>query len=234
MIFGIGSDLVDVRRIERTDRAPWRALPRRASSPIPSAPRPSGAPSGPRPMPSASPPRRPAPRRLGTGFRAGVFFRDMGVVNLPSGRPTMAAHRRRAGAARGHHAARATRPGSTSPSPMKDRWRRRSWSSAPSRARRADARDPGPSAALIARRIARRSARGPAAARSALAACKTPAGAREPSAKRYRQCRQAVETMIETLPRHFCMKCRRFHCALPAQRLEERAGPASGTSTRGR
>jgi holo-[acyl-carrier protein] synthase len=26
---------------------------------------------------------------LGTGFRAGVFFRDMGVVNLPSGRPTM-------------------------------------------------------------------------------------------------------------------------------------------------
>jgi holo-[acyl-carrier protein] synthase len=27
---------------------------------------------------------------LGTGFRAGVFFRDMGVVNLPSGRPTMA------------------------------------------------------------------------------------------------------------------------------------------------
>jgi holo-[acyl-carrier protein] synthase len=26
---------------------------------------------------------------LGTGFRAGVFFRDMGVVNLRSGRPTM-------------------------------------------------------------------------------------------------------------------------------------------------
>ena len=28
-------------------------------------------------------------KALGTGFRAGVFFRDMGVVNLPSGRPTM-------------------------------------------------------------------------------------------------------------------------------------------------
>jgi holo-[acyl-carrier protein] synthase len=26
---------------------------------------------------------------LGTGFRRGVFWRDMGVVNMPSGRPTM-------------------------------------------------------------------------------------------------------------------------------------------------
>jgi holo-[acyl-carrier protein] synthase len=28
-------------------------------------------------------------KALGTGFRAGVFWRDMGVVNLPSGQPTM-------------------------------------------------------------------------------------------------------------------------------------------------
>ena len=28
-------------------------------------------------------------KALGTGFREGVFFRDLGVVNLPSGRPTM-------------------------------------------------------------------------------------------------------------------------------------------------
>jgi holo-[acyl-carrier protein] synthase len=28
-------------------------------------------------------------KALGTGMRAGVFWRDMGVVNLPSGRPTM-------------------------------------------------------------------------------------------------------------------------------------------------
>jgi holo-[acyl-carrier protein] synthase len=28
-------------------------------------------------------------KALGTGFRAGVFFRDIGVVNLPSGRPTL-------------------------------------------------------------------------------------------------------------------------------------------------
>lgn len=28
-------------------------------------------------------------KALGTGFRDGVFFRDMGVVNLPSGQPTL-------------------------------------------------------------------------------------------------------------------------------------------------
>ena len=28
-------------------------------------------------------------KALGTGFRQGVFWRDMGVVNLPSGRPTL-------------------------------------------------------------------------------------------------------------------------------------------------
>ncbi|MGQ5700782.1 holo-ACP synthase [Sandaracinobacteroides sp. A072] len=29
-------------------------------------------------------------KALGTGFRQGVFFRDMGVVNLPTGQPTLA------------------------------------------------------------------------------------------------------------------------------------------------
>ena len=28
-------------------------------------------------------------KALGTGIRAGVWWRDMGVINLPSGRPTM-------------------------------------------------------------------------------------------------------------------------------------------------
>lgn len=30
-----------------------------------------------------------AAKALGTGFRRGVFFSDLGVVNLPSGQPTM-------------------------------------------------------------------------------------------------------------------------------------------------
>ncbi len=29
-------------------------------------------------------------KALGTGFRKGVFMRDMGVINLPSGQPTLA------------------------------------------------------------------------------------------------------------------------------------------------
>lgn len=88
MILGIGSDLVDIRRIERTiarfggrflDRifteAERRKCDRRAN-------------------PAASYARRFAAKEacakaLGTGFRRGVFWRDLGVVNLPSGRPTM-------------------------------------------------------------------------------------------------------------------------------------------------
>ena len=88
MILGLGSDLVDIRRIERTierfgerflDRifteAERRKCDRRAN-------------------PAASYARRFAAKEacakaLGTGFRRGVFWRDLGVVNLPSGRPTM-------------------------------------------------------------------------------------------------------------------------------------------------
>jgi len=36
-------------------------------------------------MPSAS----ACAKALGTGFRRGVFWRDMGVINLPGGRPTL-------------------------------------------------------------------------------------------------------------------------------------------------
>ena len=42
-----------------------------------------------RPTPSGSPPRKPVPRRSAPGIRRGVWWRDMGVVNLPGGRPTM-------------------------------------------------------------------------------------------------------------------------------------------------
>ncbi len=44
---------------------------------------------GGQPMPSASPPRRPARRRWAPASGAGVWWRDMGVVNLPAGGPTM-------------------------------------------------------------------------------------------------------------------------------------------------
>jgi holo-[acyl-carrier protein] synthase len=88
MILGLGSDLIDIRRIEQTierfgdrflDRiftaAERRKCERRADR-------------------AASYARRFAakeacPKALGTGFRHGVFWRDLGVVNLPTGQPAM-------------------------------------------------------------------------------------------------------------------------------------------------
>ncbi|MDY0241209.1 MAG: holo-ACP synthase [Rhodospirillaceae bacterium] len=90
MIIGLGSDLVDIRRIERTlDRFGTRFIARIFTEEE----------------------RRKAERRtesvrastyakrfaakeacskaLGTGFRRGVFWSDIGVVNLPGGQPTL-------------------------------------------------------------------------------------------------------------------------------------------------
>ncbi|HXO89756.1 MAG TPA: holo-ACP synthase [Stellaceae bacterium] len=88
MILGLGSDLIDIRRIERVierfgdrflDRiftdVERRKCERRADW-------------------AASYARRFAAKEacskaLGTGFRQGVFWRDLGVVNRPSGQPTL-------------------------------------------------------------------------------------------------------------------------------------------------
>src|ERR1700675_2096385 len=88
MILGIGSDLIDVRRIDRTvARHGERFLAR-----IFTATERAAADS--RARRSETYAKRFAAKEacakaLGTGLRAGVFWRDMGVVNLPSGRPTM-------------------------------------------------------------------------------------------------------------------------------------------------
>ena len=88
MILGIGSDLVDVRRIERVierhgdrflDRiftATERARAERRAQRIETYAKRFAA-------------KEACAKALGTGLRAGVFWRDMGVVNLKSGRPTM-------------------------------------------------------------------------------------------------------------------------------------------------
>jgi holo-[acyl-carrier protein] synthase len=88
MILGLGSDLVDIRRVEKTlarfgDRFTHRLYTegertkseRRANR-------------------AASYARRFAAKEacskaLGTGFRQSVYWRDMEVVNLPGGKPTM-------------------------------------------------------------------------------------------------------------------------------------------------
>ena len=88
MILGIGSDLIDVRRIERaverhgerflgriftaTERATAERRAKRCET-----------------YAKRFAAKEACAKALGTGLRAGVFWRDMGVVNLASGRPTM-------------------------------------------------------------------------------------------------------------------------------------------------
>ena len=90
MIIGIGSDILDIRRIERTiERHGDRFLERIFTS----AERAKAEKRTER-IRAATYAKRfaakeAASKALGTGFRAGVFWRDLGVVNLPSGQPTL-------------------------------------------------------------------------------------------------------------------------------------------------
>jgi holo-[acyl-carrier protein] synthase len=89
MILGLGSDLIDITRIEKSiERFGDRFLDRCFTD-----------------LEKAKAKRRPhstaatfakrfaakeaCAKALGTGFRSGVFWRDMGVVNLPTGQPTL-------------------------------------------------------------------------------------------------------------------------------------------------
>ncbi|MCA3350478.1 MAG: holo-ACP synthase [Roseomonas sp.] len=90
MIIGIGSDILDIRRIERTiERHGERFLERIFTQ----AERAKAEKRTER-IRAATYAKRfaakeAASKALGTGFRAGVFWRDLGVVNLPSGQPTL-------------------------------------------------------------------------------------------------------------------------------------------------
>jgi holo-[acyl-carrier protein] synthase len=88
MILGVGSDLIDIRRIERVIEQYGDRFLDRIFTPA------ERAKCERRSNPAASYARRFAAKEacakaLGTGFRCGVFWRDLGVVNLASGRPTM-------------------------------------------------------------------------------------------------------------------------------------------------
>jgi len=88
MIVGIGSDLIDIRRIEQTIARHGDRFLGRIFTPI------ERAKSDKRAQRAASYAKRFAAKEacakaLGTGLRKGVFWRDMGVVNLPDGKPTM-------------------------------------------------------------------------------------------------------------------------------------------------
>jgi holo-[acyl-carrier protein] synthase len=88
MIIGLGSDITDIRRIEkvigrhgerfleRIFTETERARAERKAKRIETYAKRFAA-------------KEACAKALGTGMRAGVWWRDMGVVNLPSGRPTM-------------------------------------------------------------------------------------------------------------------------------------------------
>ncbi len=88
MILGIGNDIIDIRRIEKTlDRFGQRFIDRiytetevakseRRLNRVESYAKRYAA-------------KEACSKALGTGFRRGVFWKDMGVINLPSGKPTL-------------------------------------------------------------------------------------------------------------------------------------------------
>lgn len=89
MIIGLGNDLIDIRRIERTLERFGDQFIERIFTPAERARSERS-----KVLRAASYAKRFAAKEacskaLGTGLRQGVFWRDMGVVNLVSGRPTL-------------------------------------------------------------------------------------------------------------------------------------------------
>ena len=88
MILGIGSDIIDIRRIEKILDRYGSRFTARVFTPI------EQQKSDRRHARAASYAKRYAAKEacskaLGTGFSAGVFWRDLGVVNERSGKPTL-------------------------------------------------------------------------------------------------------------------------------------------------
>jgi holo-[acyl-carrier protein] synthase len=88
MILGLGSDLVDIRRIEKVLERHGDRFIQRIFTPVEVAKAERRA-TRIDTYAKRFAAKEACSKALGTGFRKGVFFRDMGVVNLPSGRPTM-------------------------------------------------------------------------------------------------------------------------------------------------
>lgn len=88
MIIGIGNDIIDIRRVEKTLARHGKRFTDRLYTEV------EQIKSDRRHNRAASYAKRFAAKEacskaLGTGLSRGVFWRDMGVVNLPGGKPTM-------------------------------------------------------------------------------------------------------------------------------------------------
>ncbi len=89
MIIGIGSDIIDIRRVEKTlsrfgERFTNRIYTEKERARAERRPEQRAATYAKR---FAA--KEATSKALGTGIKRGVFWRDMGVANLPSGQPTM-------------------------------------------------------------------------------------------------------------------------------------------------
>ena len=89
MIIGIGSDIVDIRRIEQTFARFGDRFLERIFTDVERAKAESRA-NAIATYAKRFAAKEACAKALGTGFRKGVFFRDLGVVNLPGGKPTLA------------------------------------------------------------------------------------------------------------------------------------------------
>ncbi len=88
MILGIGNDLTDIRRVEETYKKYGTRFLNRLFTPVEQAKalrRSSAAPT----LAKRFAAKEACAKALGTGMSHGVFWRDMGVVNLPTGQPTI-------------------------------------------------------------------------------------------------------------------------------------------------
>ena len=88
MMIGLGSDLCDARRIAKTLERYGDRFINRIFTPAERAKAERRA-NATETYAKRFAAKEACAKALGTGMRAGVFWRDMGVVNLPSGRPTM-------------------------------------------------------------------------------------------------------------------------------------------------
>jgi len=88
MIIGLGSDLCDVRRIAQVLERHGERFVGRIFTAAERA-KAEGRANRAETYAKRFAAKEACAKALGTGLRAGVFWRDISVVNLPSGRPTM-------------------------------------------------------------------------------------------------------------------------------------------------
>jgi holo-[acyl-carrier protein] synthase len=89
MIIGIGSDLIDIKRVAKTIERYGDRFIQRIYTPVEIA-RAERRVDRVATYAKRYAAKEACAKALGTGFRKGVFWRDLGVVNLPGGQPSLA------------------------------------------------------------------------------------------------------------------------------------------------